>query len=356
MTMLINSDLKVAGVKALVVRDLLKKSGGSFRRDWLLANLGVSERKATQVTESLVKEGYIRREQNVKTSSAVPCYSVTDRGREFMLAKASKPIERARAEVLLSDFLNRVWQVNGDSRYRCSVTKALVFGSFLKDAARLADIDLAVDLGYRLEPNQSLSDMCFAHADSSGRHFPNITAQLYWPQTEVFVFLRAKNRYIHIQPWYAFVGMRKEPGFRYKILLGDEAAIRNELEGTLSGTEHPAVNRRVVELSSGPSEYFKCFFSPQRWCLNETILIFTNVYAGPKRDFLDKGGELCPMSATGGPHSGAALDNVIINAHQRPPRIRKYQCLLWVSITNHPVFGRMVYSWGRHQPSGTSQS
>jgi len=255
MTMLISPELKIAGVKALVLRDLLRKSEGSFRRDWLQAKLGLNKKKATDLADSLVTEGYLQCDQVAGKNSEIPWYTVTSQGKQLMMAKASKRIDLTKAELLLRDFIERVHHVNSDDSYRCSVTKAVVFGSFLKGTAHIADLDLAVDLEDRLDPGQELSDMCFAHADRSGRHFPNITAQLYWPHTEVLLFLKARNRYIHLQPWYAFIGMRKEAGFIYKVLLGDKASIQNELEAP-SKSEHPAVNRRVVSLDTSLEKSF----------------------------------------------------------------------------------------------------
>ena len=47
---------------------------------------------------------------------------------------------------------------------------------------------------------------------------------------EVKLALKARKRTVRIESWYSFTRMEKISDFRYEVLLGDEKAIRSELE------------------------------------------------------------------------------------------------------------------------------
>jgi len=76
---------------------------------------------------------------------------------------------------LLKDVVDRACAINEDDGYAYRVARIALFGSALGKNPRPSDVDRAVTLSRR-------------------RRFPNITAEVFWPQTEVLLALRRRSR------------------------------------------------------------------------------------------------------------------------------------------------------------------
>ena len=114
---------------------------------------------------------------------------------------AARPLIRSTAERKLSEFMERVRQVNITGRFAFRVRKVVVFGSYLTDSPRLGDIDIAVELVAREEDCQkqrALEDAHISYARSKARRFRNILAEVYWPRDEVGLFLKSRARAISL--------------------------------------------------------------------------------------------------------------------------------------------------------------
>ena len=70
-------------------------------------------------------------------------------GSTLAQASAAQPLQRGTAQRKLAAFLARVRRVNEDDYYLYRVKKVLVFGSYLSAAARINDIDVAIELVHR---------------------------------------------------------------------------------------------------------------------------------------------------------------------------------------------------------------
>ena len=78
---------------------------------------------------------------------------MTQAGVTFSAATAAQQVTRATAERALSEFLERVTEVNRNPYFLAKVTRVVLFGSMLKlEVERLSDVDVAVELA-RKEPN-----------------------------------------------------------------------------------------------------------------------------------------------------------------------------------------------------------
>jgi predicted nucleotidyltransferase len=109
---------------------------------------------------------------------------------------------RETAERHHEEFLERVRELNADDGYLYRCVRVVVFGSYLDpDAARLSDVDLAIELAPRYEGEEfdRRYDERIQHALARGRRFSNIVEQAAWPQNEVRRFLKAGSRVISLE-------------------------------------------------------------------------------------------------------------------------------------------------------------
>ena len=233
MTINLNEVPPVAGETAIRIRDVLRRSYGGFREDWLTDKFRFTKRRSHEVATAMVSAGYVRRdeERERRNNSPLPWYSVTDMGREIVRASAAKRITRETADSELMAFMNRVHIVNTSQTYMYSVARVAVFGGFLESGERLGDVDVAVDLKPRitLDREHKWVDVFRQHAWKSGRSFSTFEAEIDWPRCEVLLMLKSRKRSISIQPWFSFVEMEKGKNFRYKVLLGDANEVKREL-------------------------------------------------------------------------------------------------------------------------------
>lgn len=233
MTLDLNSIAPVAGESPKQIREILRRSRGRFREDWLSHMFGYDRRRAKEIARAMELVGYLRRDtgREQRNNSSFPWYSTTNAGRDLTRASASKRITRETATTALSEFVKRVQLVNSNRNYLYSVRRVAVFGSFLQDGDRLGDVDVAVDLKSRVafDREHKWVELFQQRARDSGRGFSSFEDELFWPRREVLLALKLRKRSISIQSWCSFVEMEKTKNFRYRVLLGDTNEIRREL-------------------------------------------------------------------------------------------------------------------------------
>ena len=193
---------KIGGVPVMEVRRLLRGFMGAtvvgayFRDAGLLEALlakglvGTVCRDPTQLRQSRVVIGPGDR-------AAGPWYELTDQGTRLAQASAAAPLRRATAERKLREFMARVEQVNQSEEFAYRVNRVVLFGSYLTDAERVNDIDLAVelaprwdgfDVGIQYQKEQERVRLAPRHRTR------NALAVQQWPWREVFLFLKARDR------------------------------------------------------------------------------------------------------------------------------------------------------------------
>jgi predicted nucleotidyltransferase len=233
MTLDLNSVPAIAGESARRIRDILCRSYGAFREDWLSDKFRYNERRTREIVKALQAAGYVvrDRERERERGSSLPWYVVTDAGRDLVRSSAARRIKRETATRVLSGFMKRVHLVNENSKYLYSVRCVVVFGSFLECGDCLGDVDVAVDLRSRIEFDKKHKwvEVFQQHARKSGRSRSSFIEQIFWPRREVLLMLKSRKRSISIQPWHSFVEMEKAKNFKYQVLLGDAKEIRCEL-------------------------------------------------------------------------------------------------------------------------------
>jgi len=193
---------KIGGVPVLEVRRLLRRFMGAtvvgayFRDEGML--------------EALLAQGFLRplyrdpaqlREPHVVTGrgdhATGPWYEPTDEGMRFAQASGAAPFTRATAERKLREFMARVEQVNQFEEFAYRVKRVVLFGSYLTDAERVNDIDLAVelaprwngfDVGIQYQKEQERVRLAPRHRTR------NALGAKQWPWREVLLFLKARSR------------------------------------------------------------------------------------------------------------------------------------------------------------------
>jgi hypothetical protein len=127
-------------------------------------------------------------------------YELTIKGRALGMASAAKPIRRLTAERLVSEFLQRVEEVNDDSNLLYFVSEVVAFGSLLTASPTLSDIDLAVMYTrkfcgdhWTVQAKQRV-----AIAEANGRYFSGFFEMLGWPEREIELKLRKGSRALHL--------------------------------------------------------------------------------------------------------------------------------------------------------------
>lgn len=173
--------------------------------------LSVTKRQAEKFLTELLKLEMISRCEFQHDKKMVS-YQTTIRGNALGMAKAGKPVTRASAEEVLRKFLDRVRVVNGRQELAHSVESVVVFGSYLSDAKRLNDLDIAVELRAKW------------HDDAS---FRNLVEEVCWPQLEVVSILKNRSRTISFCEWNSLLLME---GLRYCVVFGDRRRVAGLLK------------------------------------------------------------------------------------------------------------------------------
>ena len=97
--------------------------------------------------------------------------------------------------------MDRVHEVNADSRFLYRVDKVVLFGSFPTDAPQVGDLDLAVQLSPKeadCEKHAQLVQARAAWAARRGKQFPSFIDRLTFAYVEVRSFLKARSRIIQL--------------------------------------------------------------------------------------------------------------------------------------------------------------
>lgn len=195
--MRIDKNSQVAGIPILEIRHMLRRSANSYlTREEVADVLGLSNSDAKRVVQTLQTEGFIEPDPTWEGH-----YRNTTRGNALCMASTGTPIYRKTAERLLAEFMERVRKVNADPYYLYAVTEVRVFGSFIADAERLGDIDVAIKLESKERDPEIQTQLSRARAGEAirqGRRFGTFLEELFWAENEVRLFLRARSRVLNL--------------------------------------------------------------------------------------------------------------------------------------------------------------
>lgn len=196
--MQIISSQKLCGYPVLEIRRLMRAGAGSqWGVSFVAARLRINTKAATRLIEALVADGLI---VEIDTRANGRNFELTIKGMALGMASAAKPIRRLTAERLVSEFLQRVEEVNNDSDLLFFVSEVVAFGSLLTASPTLSDIDLAVmykrkfcETHWTVQARQRV-----AIAEANGRYFSGFFERLGWPEREIELRLRKGSRALHL--------------------------------------------------------------------------------------------------------------------------------------------------------------
>jgi predicted nucleotidyltransferase len=202
--MRIDAKDKIAAVEILKVRDFLRRVNNTdeWEDNFVVHRLKISPKKANRLINELNRKGYI---EPIRIYEQKQFYRKTLKGSTLGLASAAKPVTRNTANRIFSEFMDRVKQVNSDPSYLVKVKKVLVFGSYLTDAVRINDIDVAVELTWKenhpMVLNEDKAQLALdlsIMAEDKGKKFSSFIDRLEWPEHEVRLFLKSRSRTLSI--------------------------------------------------------------------------------------------------------------------------------------------------------------
>jgi hypothetical protein len=227
--MRLNRGERIAGVDGLRLRDYFRRYSENVNCQTLMEEFSMTKRKAQEVLDALLKLKMITPFE-LQHDKKMVFYETTIQGNALRMAKAGKPVKRASAGNVLREFLDRVKAINDRQDLAYRVESVIVFGSYLSDAQRLNDLDIAVELRPRSSDDAAWQRLCKASIDrahAAGRRFRNVVEQVGWPQLEVLAILKNRSRTISLCEWQSLLRME---GFRYCVVFGDKKRIAGLLK------------------------------------------------------------------------------------------------------------------------------
>lgn len=197
--MRIQSDDVIAGFPAKQIRKLLRQSALSLSVDEATKILDLNERSALKLLNDLEKQGFI--EKNAFAPEPDKNWKNTIKGGALSKALFSAPVSRRAAEQKLSEFMDRVREVNEAGRFLYRVRKVVLFGSFLTESSTVGDLDIAIELVPKEPDSRKHSELILAHAnaaDLNGKCFQNFVHRLDFAAQEVRSYLKGRSRIIQL--------------------------------------------------------------------------------------------------------------------------------------------------------------
>jgi hypothetical protein len=186
----------VAGVPLIKVRDLMRRMCKPNVPELMrVSREGVAECTGADITDALVEAGFL----TVCHEPDRAGYTITELGITLSCASFIKRISRAKANAIVKKMLCRAGAINANSDLIYRVAELRAFGSFITDAADLGDIDVAVDLQFKMEKGD-LIEANKARARRSGRNSMSVIERCSFGWHEVCRLLKARSPYISFQP------------------------------------------------------------------------------------------------------------------------------------------------------------
>lgn len=195
--MRINPKTAIRGYPTLLVRQILRRLRGDYV--WGVEALEYAAKlpagAGVELAEALQAEGLIE-------TSPHGGWRVTQAGETMAVATAAKPVTRQTAERALTQFLERVEQVNHDPYFLARVTRVALYGSMLRpEVERLSDVDLAVQLVPKETDSARLREVNEVRVEdlaAMGRRFSSFLEEQFCWFLETFRFLKGRSRVISL--------------------------------------------------------------------------------------------------------------------------------------------------------------
>jgi hypothetical protein len=190
----------VGGVPLIKVRNLMRHiiNSGNVRELMRISRDRIAEFIDADIADALVQAGYLAISDERRYVHKQ--FAITDLGISLSNARFMKRISRAKANAIIEDMLHRADAINANSDLIYWVAELRAFGSFITDITDLGDIDVAAELHFKKEKGD-ISEANKVRAKRSGRWASlSIMGWYCFGELEVLSLLRARSRYISLQP------------------------------------------------------------------------------------------------------------------------------------------------------------
>jgi len=220
--------LRIAGLPAVDVRNMLRGVHSFLDSDFVAERCKVSTPRAEEIVRALVDDGYIvfsERDRNVDY------YKLTEKGDKLMQASAVNKMPRARAEQIIAALMKRVEEVNANADYMFRIPTVIAYGSYVRGGPRLSDVDIALDLEAKWDSAnvKQYSEWRDKRVDAARANGRKVSSMENTPHREVMLHLKARTKGLSLHELNDFISMKKDENFAYKVLLGDEARVTEQI-------------------------------------------------------------------------------------------------------------------------------
>jgi DNA-binding MarR family transcriptional regulator len=188
-------------VSAQAVRDFLLQAAelGNWTARDAAKFLNLSTKDVNQALTALESVGYVERVPRAKDTKDT--WRNTPSGNSVAGVSAAKPIKRETAADKLDELVERAHKVNDDPHYLFRVVRAVVYGPYLTETAKLKNIDIAVELRPKEKNKQKQEQRMKERADeaeATGKRSASYAKRRDWGRQEVLDFLKSRSRAISI--------------------------------------------------------------------------------------------------------------------------------------------------------------
>jgi hypothetical protein len=197
--MRVSKDDVICGVQAPQARKLMRAYFDERPTDVACEILGMGPSAASNQLREFEAAGYIRCCSDKRETADDFWWVTTIKGNALAQASFGKPIARATATRHLAQVVERARAYNADPRYLLSISKIVVFGSYLDASVdSLGDLDLSVTTVRRETEGSRYVDQVHTYARASGRRFGTYIEELLWPLRELLMTLKNRSPAINI--------------------------------------------------------------------------------------------------------------------------------------------------------------
>lgn len=195
--MKIDKSIVLAGIPIIKIRDFLRRHGvqSTFTILMIADYFGVSAKLAVNILKELVALGYVEISHSEE-------YTCTVKGNALAQVKFVKRMNRAKADRVFNDFMNRVYEVNNNDSFIYRVSKLILFGSYLNpDAEDYGDIDIAYKLDRKIDDYEEFEEQnqrIINNAVHNGKTFSSFFEEWTYSRDIVLHYLKNRSPYISL--------------------------------------------------------------------------------------------------------------------------------------------------------------
>lgn len=205
--MLIERGQIIDGFDAVALRSWLKQLRVPQSAGVLADECSMTAAEAEAVLEQLHEAGLVH-EIGLTDAGAYTCegdppdveiWTSTVAGNAIAKARIGRPMPRAKAEALLAALVDRVREYNADHDRFYDIEWVEVFGSVARGEMHVGDLDVRA-LATRRFAGEEFERRWRVALDRPSTVVPTTAmAQLYWPFTQMFRFVRGRSPAVDLQ-------------------------------------------------------------------------------------------------------------------------------------------------------------